>query len=231
MTSVDVWLRFSEIGCLEEIQSRRSDVVSERRWECRECAGLWRKCNQGLGRHLHLVEVRRFSLHSRRNVLVDRNRWRGQRGTTWLGFFLAVLRRSNLGTGSLVNRRSVDGRWRRGRAGLGSAGWVRMGLVHTSFLNAGLLSTSFLFRLNLRSLEFVIIISVVDVATTLALSKPARAAFELALNVQEMHHFFGCHSATTLEDQLVLNLLQQILVLFNSGFGCGLFTLRRWCTV
>ena len=77
MTCVDIWPRLGSIGFVEEVQSQRSDIISERRWECRECASHWRKCNQGLLWHLHLGEIRRFSLHGRRGVLVHRNRWRG----------------------------------------------------------------------------------------------------------------------------------------------------------
>jgi hypothetical protein len=69
--------------------------------------------------------------------------------------------------------------------------------------------------LNLRLLEPVIVIPVVDVATTLTLSNAARAAFELALDVQEVHHFFCGNPAAALEYEVLLHFFQDILVYFN----------------
>jgi hypothetical protein len=122
--------------------------------------------------------------------------------------------------GRLVDGRPVNRRWR--RAGLGCASRLRASLLRTGLLDAGLMSTSFLLRFNLGFLEGVVVVSVVDVATTLALSDSTRAAFELALDVQEVHHVLSSNSTTTLENKLLLNLFQQILIhLDRRKFGCN----------
>jgi hypothetical protein len=75
-----------------------------------------------------------------------------------------------------------------------SLGLRSLGSLHTSgfsLSNPG--------SLYLRLLELVVVISIVDVATTLTFSNATRAAFELALDVQKVHHFLCSNPAAALE--------------------------------
>jgi hypothetical protein len=126
---------------------------------------------------------------------------------------LSGLDASSLGSSSFSSLESSD----LGLRSLNSLNSSNLGLRVFGSLDTSGFSVSSLGSLNLRLLELVIVIPIVDVATALTLSNAARAAFELALDVQEVHHFFCGNPTAALEYKVFLQFFQDILIDFNGG--------------